>query len=252
MPNYVNVQEELYQWAAGDLGRSLISEEARCLSNLLANLYGPIAVQCGNSGFDQFLDSSAAVHHFLAPLPMGPEVLSPEGIVRCVPEAMPFDTRSVSVLLLPHVLEFSPDPHQVLREASRVLAPEGHLVLVGFNPYSLWGVRRLAGKVLRRLELAPWCGRFISLSRVKDWVSVLGFEASSGRSAYYLPPIKSPALRSRLDFLQKAGDRWWPMLAATFILIARKRELGVTPIVPSWKKRKRLAPGLAEPVTRNG
>lgn len=244
---------ELHRWTETALGQSLIQEEERQLKQALAKLYGPIAIQLGALGFCTFMQSSSAVHHIFSVDHKIPEDRPlPGTVLHAVAEAMPLDAKSVSVLLLPHVLEFSHDPHQVLREAERILVPEGHLVLACFNPFSLWGIRRVFGGLFDKSQIAPWCGRFYRLARVKEWVSVLGFEIISGSTAYYLPPLKSSRLRSKLSFLQKAGPRWWPMWSAIFILVARKREFGMTPIMPRWRTKQRLAPGLAEPVTKNG
>jgi hypothetical protein len=90
------------------------------------------------------------------------------------------------------------------------------------------------------------------LSRVKDWLSVLGFEAVRGSSVCFLPPVKSSSLRVKFVFLEKTGARWWPMWAAVYILVVRKREIGLTPLMPRWKRKRSIATGLAEPATRNG
>lgn len=243
----------LHAWTQTKLGQSLITEELRKLNHLLTKLYGPTAVQFGVLGMCEYIQSSSAVHHLLAvshAIPDDGDV--PLTVISAAAEAMPLETKSVSVLLLPHVLEFSNDPHRVLREASRVLVPEGHLVMVCFNPLSSWGVRRGLSRLIGDGQSPPWCGRYFSLRRVKDWISVLGFEFVSGSAAYYLPPFKSERIRERLKFLQKMGPRWWPMFSAVFILVARKREIAMTPIVPWRRKERRLTPGLVEPVAKNG
>lgn len=252
-PACMKTDSHMQAWAATALGKALIEDEERHLRPLLSNLFGPIAVQMGPLGFSAFIGLSNAVHRICAAdhLTDGRGEACPS-ILNATAEAMPFAARSISLVLLPHVLEFSDDPHQVLREAARVLVPEGHMVLIGFNPFSIWGVRRSLGSLCGRASAAPWNGRFIGLARVKEWVSVLGFEIVSGSSVFYIPPLKSENLRQKLNFLQGAGARWWPMGAASFIMVARKREFGLTPIVPRWRKSHRLAPGLAEPVTRNG
>ena len=244
---------ELNEWTGTTLGQALIRQECEQLDLLLAKLYGPIAIQYGAPDFSQFLQSSNAIRriHSLNDKNSQEPTLS-RVLLYSLPSAMPYDAKSVNLLILPHVLEFSTDPHQILREAERVLVPEGHLVLVCFNPNSLWGIRRSINRIVKRESPAPWHGRFFGLSRVKDWLSVLGFEVVSGSSVCFVPPVKSSNIRARLAFLDKAGARWWPMWAAVFILVVRKREMGLTPLVVGWSRRKRIAPGLAEPVTRNG
>lgn len=221
---------------------------------MLRKLYGPVAVQYGSLEFSNYLQSSNAIRRFHSPNQQPCSEARPLSgcLLYSLPEFMPFGARSVNMLILPHVLEFSENPHQILRESARVLVPEGHLVLICFNPTSLWGIRRSFGDWLSQNPPAPWRGRFFRLTRVKDWLSLLGFEVVSGSSVYFQPPIKSPGLRARFSFLDKAGARWWPMCAAVFILVVRKREIGLTPLAPRWKRSKRIAGGLPEPVVRNG
>ncbi len=190
------------------------------------------------------LDASEAVSHVY----LGDQFETEDEDVKVSAHAeqLPFDAKSIGIVLLPHVLEFSEHPHQILREISRVLVPEGHLVLLGFNPMSLWGLRSL----LAGGDEYPWCGRYYRLARVKDWLQLLGFEMNVGAMVYYRPPASSKKLNRRFMFLDQVGDRWWPLMAAVYILVARKREIGVTPIKPSWKNKKQLRPGLAEPVTK--
>ncbi len=233
------------QWYTTDLGRSLVAAERERLTHLLPGLYGPIALQVSRNRYPKMLDASEALSHVYVDDQF--DNVDGKVAVSATAEALPFDAKSIGVVLLPHVLEFSEDPHQVLREANRVLVPEGHLVLLGFNPMSLWGLRNLVAGG----DEYPWNGRYYRLSRVKDWLQLLGFEISLGAMAYYRPPASSEKLNKRFMFLDNIGDRWWPLMAAVYMLIARKCEIGITPITPSWKKKQQLAPGLAEPVTKN-
>lgn len=231
-------------WLRTSLGQSLIRAERECLGRLLTGYFGPVAVQVGEMEFDSFLALSDAVFCYTASM----ESVGGAGATSdlfCIPEQLPFEAKSVGLVVLPHVLEFSDYPHQILREAERVLMPEGHLVVLGFNPFSMWGVVGL----LRRRRM-PWNGQFSSLARVKDWLQLLNFELTAGKMIYHRPPIRSDRIRRRLLFLENAGDRWWPLGAAVYALVARKREIGVTPLHPRWRKRSRLAPGLAKPVAK--
>jgi hypothetical protein len=84
---------------------------------------------------------------------------------------------------------------------------------------------------------------------VKDWLHLLDFEPVAGTMVYYRPPMKSTAAQKHLAFLEQAGNRWWPMLAGVYVIVVRKRELGLTGILPS-RRRRGLAPGLVEPAVR--
>lgn len=231
-------------WLQTTLGQSLIQAEYECLGPLLRGYYGPVAVQIGESEFDSFVKLSDAVFCYSGAMEPGRAGGGAADLL-CIPEQLPFETRSVGLVVLPHVLEFSDYPHQILREVERILMPEGHLVVLGFNPFSLWG---LAG--LFRRSRMPWNGQFSSLTRIKDWLQLLNFELTAGRMIYHRPPVRSDRIRRRLGFFENAGGRWWPLGAAVYAVVARKREIGITPLHPEWRKRSRLGHGLAKPVAR--
>jgi SAM-dependent methyltransferase len=159
-------------------------------------------------------------------------------------EELPFATHSIDLVVMPHILEFTEDPHQVLREVERVLVPEGHVVITGFNPASLWGVRQS----LARIGASPYLpreGRFLSLPRVKDWLKLLSFDVERGRFGCYVPSVHSERWITRWRFMEKAGDRWWPFLGATYMLTAVKRVRGMRLVGAIWKRKeevRRLAP----------
>ena len=160
-------------------------------------------------------------------------------------EELPFATHSIDLVVMPHILEFAADPHQVLREVERVLVPEGHVVITGFNPASLWGLRQYC----TRLGAAPFLpreGSFIALPRVKDWLKLLSFEFARGRFGCYAPSVRTAAWLKRWRFMEKAGDRWWPVFGAVYLLTAVKRVRGMRLVGATWKnneeRARRLAP----------
>jgi SAM-dependent methyltransferase len=165
-----------------------------------------------------------------------------------VPEHLPVFSDSIDSLILYHALEFSSDPHQVLREAERVLVPEGHIVILGFNPQSLWGLT----KILKfRSKDAPWCGRFLSTLRLKDWLALKGFEVTTIRHCFYRPPVQRAGLLARLAKLERWGNKWWSFLGGVYIIVARKKVSTVTPIKPRWRPRRSIDPVLGDSATRS-
>ena len=134
--------------------------------------------------------------------------------------------------MLPHVLEFHDDPHQILREVERVLIPDGQLVITGFNPFSLWGSRRR----LDRSGSFPWTGRYLSLPRLKDWLQLLGFEPDRGECGCFAPAVEQARWLERWHPIENIGRRWWPFAGGVYILRAIKRTHGMRLIRPDWKK----------------
>ena len=160
---------------------------------------------------------------------------------------LPFASQSLDLVVLPHVLEFAAEPHQVLREVERVLIPEGQVIICGFNPVSLWGMRQFGGR-LTGAHFLPVHGEFISVPRLKDWLKLLNMEINRGHFGCYAPPCATDKWLGRFAFMEKAGNRWWPYLGALYIVQAIKRVKGMRLIGPAWEKRSaRMQPGV--PVT---
>ncbi|HXZ49303.1 MAG TPA: methyltransferase domain-containing protein [Usitatibacter sp.] len=217
----------LGDWFATPLGQYLLEREQAYLDDVTPDIFGFHALQLGLAGLDLLRESRIA-HRVRVACSERPDVYA-----KC--DELPFATQSIDLVLLPHVLEFAEDPHAILREVDRVMMPEGRLVILGFNPWSLWGLRSALGP--SRGEV-PWNGRFVSLLRVKDWLSLLGFDVSAGRLTAYAPPFESGALRRRFRFMEPAGDRWWAVGGAVYMLQAVKRVRGMRLITPAWQEKK--------------
>jgi SAM-dependent methyltransferase len=159
---------------------------------------------------------------------------------------LPFAANSLDLVVLPHTLEFDAHPHQVLREVERVLVPEGQVIVTGFNPFSLWGAKR---KLSRRTTAPPWRGTYLSVPRLKDWFTLLGFEMQAGAFGCYAPAVTQEKWLRRFRFMDAAGDRWWPIAGAVYIVQAVKRQHGMRLITPVWQDRKARAKALVR-VTR--
>jgi len=216
------------EWFATPLGQYVLAREQAYFDHAVVDIFGYNAFQLGLTEHDLLRASRISLRCRV-------DVAEPAGI-RADFRDLPIATNSADLVMLPHVLEFSGEPHQILREVERVLLPEGRVVIACFNPWSLWGIRRLfhAGSDY------PWRGHFITLPRVKDWLAVLGFEISAGQMDCYTPPCKSRKWLTRFGFMENAGDRWWPLAGGVYFLQAIKRVRGMRLIMPKW--RDRLAP----------
>jgi SAM-dependent methyltransferase len=213
-------------WFGTPGGRYILDWELSQFDNAVDDVFGFNAVQVGLPGLD-FLRENR--------IPLKARVgLEPGGAVRAEPWKLPLASQSIDLIVLPHVLEFCPHPHQILREAERVLMPEGSLVISGFNPLSLWGARRA---LMRRRADYPWSGRFIGLLRLKDWLALLGFELNGGRFGRYAPPFAQAKWLERAAFMESAGDRWWPIAGGVYVVRGIKRTVGMRLVTPTWRER---------------
>ena len=154
--------------------------------------------------------------------------------LHCDFDALPFESHSLDLVVLPHALELARDPHLALREVERVLVPEGRVVIVGFNPASLWGLRQRLGHWRRRLLrrsprdlFLPGAGEFMRYGRLRDWLRLLSFEVEAGRFGCYLPPVASQRWLARFGWMEPFGERWWPVFGAVYFVVAVKRVRGM-------------------------
>ena len=217
----------LQDWFATSLGRYLLEKEQAYLDDVTPDIFGFHALQLGMPEVD-LLRASRIAHRMRIAASDHPDVFAKS-------DELPLATQSIDLVVLPHVLEFTGEPHAILREVDRVMMPEGRLVIVGFNPWSLWGLRRTVGP---SRDEYPWNGSFVSLLRVKDWLALLGFDVSAGRLVGYAPPFASESVRRRFAFMEPAGDRWWAVGGAVYMLQAIKRVRGMRLITPAWLEQK--------------
>lgn len=156
-------------------------------------------------------------------------------------------SESIDDIFLPHVLEFIDNPYQILREVDLALRLDGHIIITGFNPWSLWGLRRL----FSFKKKAPWGGKFRRASQIKDWLKVLNFQIIQCKYFMYRPPITNKKIFSVFKFLEFFGKYFLPLTGGIYILIARKKTFCVTPIKKQWKEVSRaMSKGMIEPATR--
>jgi SAM-dependent methyltransferase len=216
----------LQDWFTTPLGQYLLEKEQAYLDDVTPDIFGFHALQVGMSQFD-LLRASRIANRVRIDATHHPDLYAKS-------HELPVATQSVDLVVLPHALEFAEQPHEILREVDRVMMPEGRLVIVGFNPWSLWGLR---SSVFSRGEY-PWDGRFVSLPRVKDWLALLGFDVNAGRLVGYAPPFDNGNLRRRFGFMEPAGDRWWAVGGAVYMLQAIKRVRGMRLLTPAWAAQK--------------
>ena len=235
---------QLEAWYGYALGREVASQEVACLLDMLEGVFGHYILQVGGGeAFRETVVTSQVRHAITLPPARQPGGLGMR--IVATPEALPLASDSLDAVFLPHTLDFARDPRQVLREAERVLIPEGRLILFGFNALSPWALVRLA-----RPGRMPWCGGFLTRYRVGDWLSLLGFDVEWQRMLVFQAPWAGSRWCSG-SFLAAAGSRYWPALGGVYALRAVKRVSTLTPLRPSWNTRRRLLPGGAvEPTAR--
>ncbi len=233
---------DLDAWLAGPLGSLLLDQERALVAATLECAFGLHCLQVGAWGEpDTFLASARTRRAALVsarPVPGAALVAEPA--------ALALQSDSVDVMLLPHTLEFAPDPHEVLREAARVMAGEGELVVLGFEPLGSWALRN----AFTHGGSPPGIARTIPATRLADWLKLIGFEVGPAERYLYAPPVPGLRTARARGFLERVGRRAWPRFSGAYLLRARKRVHSMTPVRVHKRLRTAVIGGLAEPAAR--
>ena len=236
----------LHDWFQTPPGQYVLDWERARFDAALADVFGYHALQVGLSDIDA-LAANRMPHRWLAlvapPLPApGAAAAQASGRAMLVTDstALPFAEGSLDLVVLPHTLELSPDPHATLREVQRVLVHEGRVAIAGLNPTSLWGLRQWRARQWRRFGRGrlylPDAGEFIGPRRLRDWLRLLELELESIDFGCYKPAVRSERALARFGWMDRAGARWWPIFGAAYFVVAVKRTQGAKLVGQPWKK----------------
>lgn len=249
------------QWLTTPLGEAFLMAEARYVEKSSKTLFGLHLLLLGEPQFGLGVLKNPISHRVW----VHPKVSENSGnskepgisdnlsAVSGRQDKLPILSDEIDLVYLAHCLEYLPNPHEVLREANRVLRPEGHVIISLFNPFSLWNLWR---GLLHFIKPVAWDGRLISMMRIKDWLSLLGFDVVETKRYFFQLPINHPSFLKHfawlIAWLEKFGQFFLPFGGASYIVVAKKRVLTLTPIKQPIKERKSvITPGLIEPVTRS-
>ncbi|NQY27335.1 MAG: methyltransferase domain-containing protein [Piscirickettsiaceae bacterium] len=226
-----NKEKRMSNWWKSALGRHVLEQERAVLQSLSTYFDGDYQVQLGVK--EKLLPTVAGVKQ--------QKVMAHLSDVDGCNEALPFKCYGLDTLLLIHVLEFSDDPHQVLREVERVLVADGTVILCCFNPWSWWGLRCL----FSWQDTPPWNGHFFRRSRIKDWLSLLNFEIVATEKVLFRPPVYSEKWFAKLAPMERWGKRLWSIFSGVSIIVATKRTIPLTPIFHRWQTKRLFPAALA-------
>lgn len=217
-----------------DLGQPVASRllawEQQQADELLGDVFGYYAVQLGWPAL-QALRTNRMPHRWMGQpefesgFPVGPAGLNIGFDVSLDSCAWPWPADSLDLVILPHTLELSSDPHACLREVERVLIPEGQVLITGLNPWSLWGCKQSLGRRGDPAAMSSY-DRLIGYRRLRDWLRLLGFEVQVSRFGGWTPALGSERWMQRLNWMDKLGARWWPIFGGVYLLMATKRVPG--------------------------
>lgn len=226
LPKWVDIQAQLANWFASQRGQEVLLAEREILDQVLPGMFGYHFMMMGAFDPSDICDSSVISHRFFVS-----DRYVDGTKVGASANQLPFQTNSVDVALLHHSLDFERDPHRVLKEVARVVIPGGKVVIVGFNPFSLWGLIRLMNW---RRDRLPWAARFLSALRLSDWLHLLDYSIDGVETCYFRFLGGGKA-----GIIEQLGANYFHHLGAIYVLVATKQESCITPIKMTHLIRQR-------------
>ncbi len=217
-------------WLTEFLGSCVLDAEKTILLKNLSTYFGKQGLLIGVPHQNELLKASVTAHQMvLTPL------ISKTRAIKTIEsefEELPIAPGSIDLVLLPHTLEYTHNPRNLLIEACRIVKPEGHLIILGFNPWSLWGLKRL----MTHAKKTPWSSRFINASTIKKWLNLADFELEKHETLLFRPPLKSHGLFHKLKFLVCLGKICYWGWGGVYLLIVKAKVTPLTPIRLRWQQ----------------
>lgn len=232
LPKMAQSLVELEQWLQSDAGKRLLNEQQILFDEALERLFGYRLLQMSISREAKLFQRSKISHCFS----MGP--LAGGNIAAISDENLPLENESLDVVLLHHVLEYSQQPHQLLREAARVTLPSGYMLIAGFNPISPIGAFSRFARMRRR---GVWHNQLLSVNRVVDWLALMDFSVQSVQYGYYRLPL-SGHLGKQLPKIERALNAWQLPFGGFYLVVAKKEVSRLTPLRLKARRVKSAIP----------
>jgi hypothetical protein len=234
----------LSAWWGSPLGRAVLAAESELLAAALEDVFGWELLQVGAWGAARELLAGSRTRRQSVVAAPG---LSAGADIVARASQLPVISDCVDATLLPHTLEFASDPYAILREVDRVMVGEGQLLVLGFQPWSLWGMRARWS----RSGFPPGMRRVLSQRLLREWLVLLGFEVTSTQRYLYLSPWSRGLASGEGTGRMLRPGLTYPLPAGGFLLKARKRLYTVTPIRPRVREKAAVIGGLVKPTTRS-
>lgn len=224
-------------WLASPLGKYFLYLEQQRLESIIPTLFGYNAVIIGEENFSVCFLPSKINNKLLLNDDYGYKPSVKSGFCYARRDRFPIETNSIDVVYCAHSLEFASNPHEVLREIYRVMRGDGHLIITMFNPLSFWGIWRSVAKISSDI---PWKANFMSVTKLKDWLALLGFDIIRINNFGFNWPINKSNFPHNLPICERIGQKLELPIGAAFVIEAAKRVVPLTPIVKTWQNTTEL------------
>lgn len=231
-----DTERSLCEWLQSPMGKALLEEQQEQLDDVLRCLFGYHLLVLSPFNVPQLGRGSKINHKVLL---SASEAV--ENHLQATFEQLPLQSEAIDVVVVHHGLDYAQHPHQVLREAARVLIPKGYLVVVGFNPWSFQGLFQMVKQWGNQLF---WRRHVLRHARVNDWLRLLDCEPVTKRSGFARMPLNTECAMAKQRGWERLCQALGGLFSGYYIVVARKDVVGMTPIRSGWSDVKPVV-GLA-------
>lgn len=219
-------------WCDTPVGKRFISLECQKINSIIPTLFGYDAVLIGEPNFAACMQQSKIKNQYQVNDDVTFIPADKLGLLCSRRDRLAIGTGLMDVVYLAHSLEFAANPHEVLREAYRILRADGHLVISMFNPYSLWG---MWGGIAKHTSAMPWRANFMAKPKLKDWLALLGFDIMQINYFGFNLPVNKSNYSTNLSMFERCGQKLELPFGAAYLIEAAKRVIPLTPAAPLWR-----------------
>ena len=232
-------------WLQHFLGHSVLEAERALLFPLLEQRYGKHTLLIGSPRQQMLLKASV----------MPSQVLLSPLMNKCHDHhyiegdfhELPIASGSIDLVILPHTLEHLDNPQRLLTEACRIIKPDGHIIIFGFNPYSLWGLK----KRWMKSKNMPWAGNFLKANTIKKWLTFAEFQLAKQSMLLFSPPTSHANVYRKFKYFEWIGRKFLSSFGGAYMLMAQSKSIPITPIKMRWQQQlSGMRTGIPRPTIR--
>lgn len=243
-------QSSIENWFNGNYGQYLLRHEQEGLSYVMPDTGAHRMMYLGVTSRQQLPEQYNHLHCFslgASSENVGDTNIGDSAAIADF-DALPLPSETVDTVLLHHALEFSVSPHEVLKEASRVLKPCGHMILVVMNPYSAFGLTKWPARLFS--SQAVWRHHSLRYGRMLDWLRLLNVQPVRAVSGCFSWPSRWRSEENKQGFMDRLGQKYKMPGGAYYIVVAKKYV--ARPTLSEPRKWKSIRIPAAPAIERNG
>lgn len=227
--------DSLYGWLSQQENSLLLNQETIFTHNFSRQSKISKSLLIAHSSQAEIISQCQADHRYLLCNNIPSEHINQVALCICNLDELPIEESSIDMLVLAHSLEQQSNPQAFLSECSKLISPEGYILVFSLNPYSpIYYRKQNPTNIIHKANLQHW----LSAKKIRKWLNASSCEILS--TEYFISPC---AFHETAD---KLFRNLLPMLCYAHCVVAQKKSLNMTPIynkaIPSKRNFAAIKP----------